>query len=84
MVEDKSGELIPFSRDTLFFSIATSCGHRKSATADAAALTDTIIRKLLAQSQAVLPLTTLKRLAHGTLSNFDVAAATYYQAYFGD
>lgn len=84
MVETKKGELLPFSRDILFFSIATSCGHRKNAISEAAALADTVITKLLAQEQAIITTGSLISTTQDTLQHFDAVAATYYKAYFGD
>lgn len=83
MIETKKGELLPFSRDILFFSIATSCGHRKNAIPEASALTDTIVTKLLTQGQAIITTESLVSATHDTLQHFDAVAATYYRAYFG-
>ncbi|MGB4759305.1 MAG: hypothetical protein WBP26_04580 [Candidatus Saccharimonadales bacterium] len=84
MVETKHGVLLPFSRDTLFLSVATSCGHRKDAITDAIALVDTIVAKLLAQKQAIIASSALIGITLDTLRHFDSVAATYYKAYFGD
>jgi transcriptional repressor NrdR len=84
MVEKQDGTLNPFSRDNLFFSIVSSCGHRKSSAAtDASALTDTIVQNLLKQKLAIIPTTLIKNISTDTLERFDSAASTYYKAYFG-
>lgn len=82
-VETSTKELVPFSRDVLFYSIAASCGHRKqSALSDAAALTDTVINLMLAHQKALVTTNMLQETVFATLQRFDIAAATYYQAYF--
>lgn len=83
MIEKHGGALIPFSRDSLFFSIASSCGHRKvSAATDASELTNTIVQKLLKQKLAIIPADTIKKISVETLERFDPIASTYYKAYF--
>src|SRR5690349_12838458 len=41
-----SGALAPFQRDILFVAVLDSLRHRKTATSDATALTDTILKHL--------------------------------------
>jgi transcriptional repressor NrdR len=71
-----------FSRDKLLLSVYESLRHRKTAIADASALTTTIIGNLLSHpvtaqiSAADIVLDTVKILAR-----FDKAAATHYQAF---
>jgi len=81
-VETKNGDIMPFQRDKLFYSLVLSCGHRKSSVDDSSALADTIIHKLLQQNTAVVTTAEIKTVTLQTLQNFDAAAATYYQAYF--
>jgi transcriptional repressor NrdR len=75
----------PFSRDKLLISIFESCKHRKSATSDATALTDTIIGKIspyfekIIVDRSVVIQTTLE-----VLERFDRVSATYYRAYHQD
>jgi transcriptional repressor NrdR len=76
------GHLEPFSRDKLFLSIYNSLGHRKDATAEAAALTDTVISKLTHKvSNAQLDCRAVITITTETLRRFDKAAATVYAAY---
>ena len=75
----------PFTRDTLFISVFKSLQHRPSATGDATALTATIITQLpAAMQQAELTSTAIAIISLQVLQRFDVAAATFYQAYHGD
>lgn len=77
-----SGEYKPFLRDKLFLSIHRSCAHRKTALADARALTNTIISNLLVSGrngsisdQDIITTTST------ALKYFDQAAAVHYQAF---
>lgn len=82
-IETSRQELVPFSRDTLFYSIAASCGHRKqSALTDASSLTDTVIHKLLLLHTPLISSATISSTAAQVLKNFDQAAYTYYLAYY--
>jgi len=82
VVTSPSGTFSAFERDRLFVDIYEAVRHRKTALADATALTDTIIG-------LVLPLSTegsidRRRIISSTkqvLAAFDHAAATYYLAY---
>lgn len=75
-------KLNPFSRDLLFISIYDSLRHRPSALTDSAALTATVISKLLANiHQGVIDRRIVVTTAGQILKRFDRAAATYYQAY---
>lgn len=72
----------PFSRDKLFVSIHESCKHRKDALADATALTDTIIARLLPQIQdATLTKEKIRHSSAEILERFDKPAAVHYRAY---
>lgn len=69
-----------FSRDVLFSSIKDSLAHRKTATADATALTDTVLDRVLAKKQATIETTTLIEVSQEVLYHFDRTAAAVYQA----
>lgn len=72
-----------FSRDKLLITVFDSLKHRKSAYSDAAALTDTIIAKVLnAISGPGVDLKEITIITEQTLSDFDHAAATHYRAYY--
>ena len=82
LVVAKAGNLEPFQRDKLFTSLHGSLRHRKSATADATALTATVIAALLAAAQnATIGQNNIVRLSHATLQRFDQAAASHYAAF---
>jgi transcriptional repressor NrdR len=71
-----------FSRDKLFISIFESCKHRKTALADATALTDTVIGRLLLQIEdASLSKEKIRQTIVEILKNFDQPASVHYQAY---
>jgi len=81
-VKSGKGNIKPFSRDKLFASVLGAVGHRKTRVADAGALTDTIIAKLLGSTtQAAVSPAEIVIIAHETLSRFDKAAAVQYRAY---
>lgn len=69
-----------FSRDVLFLSIKDSLQHRKTASADATALTDTVLDRVLAQKQAIIETTTIIEVTQEVLYNFDRTAAAVYTA----
>ena len=80
---DKS--LRPFTQEKLFLSIHKSCEHRKLAVDDAAALTDTVIAKIVRTgTQSVIPAQQLAKLVHETLTNFDSASAVQFAAYHAE
>jgi len=77
--------LRPFIKEKLFLSIHKCCEHRKSAVDDAAALTDTIIAKIVRTgTQSVIPAHQVAKLVHDTLSNFDAASAVQFAAYHAE
>jgi transcriptional regulator NrdR family protein len=87
MISAANHKLVPFSRDQLFISLYRSCGHRKTAIQDAAALSNTITARLLKQpttSQGVFSKADIRKAALLSLQHFDLAAATYYQAYYAE
>lgn len=72
----------PFSRDKLFVSVYEACRHRKTALADATALTETILQRLAPHfRQAVVEREVVIATALTVLGRFDHVAATYYGAY---
>jgi transcriptional regulator NrdR family protein len=82
VVQYDSKTLVPFSRDKLFVSVYESCKHRAAAADDAAALTKTIIARLLrAQSNGTIICDAIVRCVRETLERFDPTAAAVYGAY---
>jgi transcriptional repressor NrdR len=72
----------PFSRDKLFISIYESLKHRSTALRDAAALTDTVIGKLLQTNvDGTILRADIVDLTSAILKRFDKAAAVHYAAY---
>jgi hypothetical protein len=62
-------------------SLYNSLGHRQTALKDAAALTDTVIKKLILQVESgKLWSGTIAQVAQVALNRFDKAASVYYQA----
>lgn len=83
-VHGRAGHLEPFSRDRLFLSIYEAVRHRPTATADAGALTATIMAKLGAQvKDGVVAAAAIARTAQVALNRFDGAASVAYQAFHG-
>jgi|SRR5580658_7783763 transcriptional repressor NrdR len=81
-VRDSSDRLTPFLRDKLFLSIHNSCLHRTTALTDASSLTDTIIKRLLAQvSSSTISSAAIISTAQVTLNRFDSAASIHYQSF---
>jgi transcriptional repressor NrdR len=82
-IKTGAGRLQPFQRDILFISVYESLRHRKTAVADAEALTATILRNLpstFTPDQAV-DRSKLVELVKNTLQRFDQAAAVQYGAF---
>lgn len=81
-VRDASGSLHPFMRDKLFLSLYASLQHRSDPVGEATALTDTVIARLLQQSQhSVLEDTSIINTVYLVLLRFDKVAAVHYQAF---
>ena len=81
-VRNASGHLEPFSRDKLLLSLYKSLQHRSTAVQDASALTDTVIGRLLAQTQhSVINDTGITSTVYLVLARFDDAASVHYQAF---
>lgn len=83
MIEMPSGSLEPFMRDILLISVYKSLAHRKSAAADATALTKTLLGSLQrdAGKAAILTKPELISLVAACLDRFDSAAGSHYRAY---
>lgn len=71
-----------FQRDKLFLSLYSSLGHRKTALADATALTATVASKLYpSPNNPVIETKEIIEASIKALKRFDKVAATHYQAY---
>lgn len=80
---DGQSHIVPFQRDALFLSLYEACRHRQSAVSDAAALTDTVLAKLI-PSQVVrgsIDRKVIALTASAVLKQFDAAAYTHYLAF---
>jgi len=81
-VKNAKGQLSPFLRDKLFLSLLRSCQHRASAVADAGALADTIIKKLLTQAKnGSIDSLQIVQTAQVALNRFDTVASVHYAAF---
>lgn len=81
-VQSQNKSLRPFSRDKLLLSLYKSCQHRPDALEDASQLADTVIKKLAASIEnGRLWTTSISQVVLVTLSRFDKAASTHYQAF---
>lgn len=81
-VKEPTGDLRPFLRDKLLISIYESLKHRKSALADATALTSTIISLLYSHAEsAAIEKAVIIEVTITALERFDPIAATYYKAF---
>lgn len=81
-VKRSSGALEAFQRDVLFVSIYESLKHRKTATADAGALTDTILETFSQCPDTVILSQQIQNMALSVLRRFDQAAFVHYQAFY--
>ena len=82
--QKQNGDLEPFLRDNVFISLHDSCKHRNTALTDATALTDTVIRDILALPTADTGIITRAQLIAVILSilkQFDTASFAYFTAY---
>ena len=66
--------------ELLLISLYEALRHRKTAATDAAALCDTVIQKLKATNEAVIPTTEIRKTALRVLERFDKTAAAVYKA----
>lgn len=75
-------QLEPFARDTLLLSIYDGLRHRPNASADATALTTTIMSLVFPMaSNAILERDILTEITVQVLNRFDPVAATHYRAF---
>jgi transcriptional repressor NrdR len=82
VVTNASKAFSAFQRDKLFLDVYEAVRHRKTAYADATALTGTIISRLLPQSaQGSVAAAQITDTVRQVLGAFDHAAATHYTAY---
>lgn len=82
LVLGRSGSLEAFSRDKLFISIHKSIQHRSTALSDAGSLTNTVIKKLAAQTQSgAVSSKIIAQIVQVALNRFDKAASSHYQAF---
>lgn len=81
--EDSNRRITAFQREALFLSLYEACRHRPHAIAEAADLTDTVIRRLLNGyvHDGAIRRADLLAVASETLGAFDNAAQTHYAAY---
>lgn len=81
-VRNADGGLQPFSRDKLLLSLYKSLQHRRTALTDASALADTVIARLLSQTQhSAINDQSIIATAYLVLARFDPAASVHYQAF---
>ena len=78
-----TSHIVPFQRDILFLSIYDACRHRTTSVADAAALSNTVIAKLipLQTTKGMVDRTVIAAVTSETLRRFDAAAYTHYLAF---
>jgi transcriptional repressor NrdR len=80
-VQDQKGTLKPFSRDKLLLSLYNSCGHRPKALSDASGLVDTVIKRLLDQTDnGLLSNKVIAGVSLVVLNRFDKSAGVHYSA----
>ena len=81
-VKYPDNDLQPFLRDKLLVSVLRSCGHRKNPLEDAQGLTDSIIYRLLKQTQdGIIEKDTIIQITKVALNRFDTAASVHYTAH---
>ncbi len=76
----KDDSIHELQAETLLISLYEALKHRKTAVTDAAALRDTILQKLLAKNEAIIPANEIKKTALQVLGRFDKTAAAVYKA----
>lgn len=77
-VIDQDGQMQPLSRDELFLSIYDCMRHRSNAITESAALTTTVIAKLINQHMLRIPVVSIIDETHQTLRRFNRGVATIY------
>ena len=83
-VRDATSHIVPFQRDILFLDIYDACRHRQAPSSNAAALTDTVLSKLLASRRftgGIIDRNAIVEVTSVTLKLFDAAAYTHYLAF---
>lgn len=83
VVHDATSHIVPFERDALFLSVYDACRHRKTATKDATALTDTVVSTLssLHKNQGILESNDIIQTVSSVLEKFDKVAYVHYTAF---
>lgn len=82
LVKASDGSLRPFLRDKLMMSLHRSCAHRLTALTDAAALTDTVIKKMQDKHvNGLIDSKTIANISSVVLNRFDQAASVHYNAF---
>jgi transcriptional repressor NrdR len=80
--KDNSGAFVAFLRDKLLLDVFSCLKHREAAVSDATALTDTVLSRLVAQTQdPVIPREMVVQTVTEVLKRFDKSAAVQYVAY---
>lgn len=75
---------MPFQRDALLLSLYEACRHRPAAIADATALTETVISKLVSGTyikDGIVRRQDIVEVCKTTLAAFDEAASVHYSAF---
>ena len=81
-VKQTNGSLEPFLRDKLLISVYESLKHRKSALADATALTSTIVMRVYELADtSIIERAVVVEMTYAVLERFDLVAATHYKAF---
>jgi transcriptional regulator NrdR family protein len=83
-VRDHQNSFEVFSRDKLYLSIKDSLLHRKSATDDATALTDTVLHRVMLIGTADIAVVELVHITQTILRRFDATAGAIYAARYSD
>jgi transcriptional regulator NrdR family protein len=82
LLVSSAGRLEPFSRDKLLIDVYDSLRHRKTALADATALTLTIWSQLQGPiEEGLIDREEIIKTVASVLKRFDKAAATHYLAF---
>ncbi len=81
-VLSRTGQLQPFSRDKLLFSVKSSLRHRETAEKDSTALTDTIFGKILSLKSPTIKTTQIIKISAQVIGNFDHTAGEVYKSLY--
>ena len=77
---EKGDKLHSFTPEILLISLYEACRHRKAAAIDANYVFSTVMQKLQAKNQAVLPTKVISKTCYDILRRYDTAAAAVYKA----